>query len=424
VFVDKANITVRGGAGGNGAVSFYRGKYVPNGGPDGGDGGDGGSVYFIADNNITTLMDFKLKKAYNAQDGQPGGKKNCYGKKGADLKIRVPVGTVIREAESGLVMADMHTAGMEIALIKGGRGGRGNSKFATAVRQAPKYSEKGRPAKEYKVTLDLKLIADVGIIGLPNVGKSTLLSMVTNANPKIANYHFTTLFPNLGVVRSKGGADFTLADIPGLIAGASEGAGLGFDFLGHIERTKVLCHIVDAAAVEGGDPLADIDIVNAELAAYSPVLMSKPKVIAANKMDIPEAKENFPRIKEAWEGEGCVVMPISAATGEGLTELIRVLERLVRLAPEEVVFEGEYTEAPDGARAAAFTVHKPYEGCFVVEGAGVERMLGYTNLDDENGMAFFQKYIRERGIAAELERQGAVDGDTVKIYNLEFEYFK
>lgn len=424
MFIDKAVITIKGGNGGDGAVSFYRGKYVPNGGPDGGDGGDGGSVYIVADKNIATLMDFKYKKVYEAENGAPGGKKNCFGKKGADLYLRVPVGTVIREESSGQVMADMSVDGAEKLLIKGGRGGRGNARFATAVRQAPRYSEKGKTSREYRISLDLKLIADAGLVGLPNVGKSTLLSMVTNANPKIANYHFTTLTPNLGVVRSRRGADFVLADIPGLIEGASRGAGLGFDFLGHVERTKVLCHVIDASAAEGGDPLQDIETVNAELAAYSPALSQKPLIIAANKMDIPDAEQNLQRIKAAWEPKGVKVMPISAATGAGLQELLAELEAKLREVPEETLFDVDFIDPPLMADSGPYTVHKAEEGSYVVAGVGVEKMIGYTNLDTEAGFAFFQKYLRERGIIDELERQGAEDGDTVKIYNREFDYFK
>jgi len=423
VFVDKASITIRGGAGGDGAVSFYRGKYVPNGGPDGGDGGDGGSLIFVADKNIATLMDFKLKRLYAAENGANGQKRDCYGKKGADLRIRVPVGTVIRERESGSVMADLSTDKEEITLIKGGRGGRGNAKFATPVRQAPKFSEKGKPFKEYQVILELKLIADAGLIGLPNVGKSTMLSMVTNANPKIANYHFTTLTPNLGVVRSRYGADFVLADIPGLIEGASEGHGLGHDFLGHVERTKVLCHIVDASGLEN-DVVESVEIINAELAAFNPVLLEKPRIIAANKMDIPEAEEGFARLKEKYEQQGFLVMPVSAATGDGLQDLCAAIENLIAEAPEDIVFEADFVDETDSAKQDTITIHMPEEGFYVVEGAGINRMLGYTNLENEDGMAFFQKFLRDKGIVAELERQGVVDGDTVSVAGLEFEYFK
>jgi GTP-binding protein len=428
MFIDKAKITISSGKGGDGAVSFYRGKYVPNGGPDGGDGGDGGSVVFIADRNVATLMDFRYKKAYEAQAGEDGGKKNCSGKKGADIQVRVPVGTVIREEKSGLVMADMNRDGIEKTLAKGGRGGRGNQHFATAVRQAPRYAEKGRNAQVFNIVLDLKLIADAGLVGLPNAGKSTLLSMVTNANPKIANYHFTTLTPNLGVVRGPYGNEFVMADIPGLIEGASQGAGLGHEFLGHVERTKILIHIVDAAAVEGGDPLDYIDTVNAELTAYSEELGRKPQIIAANKMDIPEAEEHFKRIKDKWEPEGVKVIPISAAGGTGLQELMAEVWDMVSTAPETATYEEEFDRnaVREGLEAerAPFTVKSPKPGYFLVEGVGVEKMVGYTNLDAEAGMAFFQKYLRDKGIIEELERMGARDGDTVKIYGMEFDYYK
>ncbi|MDR1703676.1 MAG: GTPase ObgE [Clostridiales bacterium] len=428
MFIDKAKITIKSGKGGDGAVSFYRGKYVPNGGPDGGDGGDGGGVIFVADRNVATLMDFRYKKAYEAQAGEDGGKKNCSGKKGADITIRVPVGTVIREEQSGLVMADMNQDGMQKTLAKGGRGGRGNQHFATAVRQAPRYAEKGRDAETYNVTLDLKLIADAGLVGLPNAGKSTLLSMVTNASPKIANYHFTTLTPNLGVVRNRYGNEFVMADIPGLIEGASQGAGLGHEFLGHVERTKILVHIVDASASEGGDPLDFIDTVNAELAAYSPELGKKPQIIAANKMDIPGAAEHFERMKDKWQERGVVVMPISAAAGTGLQELLAEAWKMVSSASETITYEEEYdkTAILDGLKTehTPFTVKSPKPGYFLVEGVGVEKMVGYTNMDAEAGMAFFQKYLRDKGIIDELERIGVRDGDTVKIYDMEFDYFK
>ncbi|KAI4453776.1 developmentally regulated gtp-binding protein-related [Holotrichia oblita] len=322
-------------------------------------------------------------------------------------------------------MADMSVVGEQRVLIKGGRGGRGNQHFATATRQSPRYSEKGAIGKDYDIILELKLIADVGLIGFPNVGKSTILSMVTNANPKIANYHFTTLSPNLGVVRNKFEQDFVLADIPGLVEGASEGIGLGHNFLRHIERTKVLIHVVDAAAVEGDDPLENIEKINNELKAYNEKLMDRPQVIAANKMDIPGSDENYKKIVSYYEPKGVRVFPISAAANQGLNELIDYVGTLLADYPKDIVFEEDYEEyiEPD-AEHHPFTITKYDDNYYVVEGVGVEKMIGYTNIDTEKGFAFFQKYLREKGIIDELEKKGIQDGQTVKIYNLEFDYYK
>ncbi len=426
MFVDRVKIHIKGGNGGNGAVSFYRAKYITNGGPDGGDGGKGGDVVFVADEGLNTLMDFRYKKLFKAQPGGDGAKRNCTGADGDDIIIKVPVGTIIREAESGKIMADMNQKGEKRIIIKGGKGGKGNQHFATPTRQAPRYCERGRLSKEYDVILELKLIADVGLIGFPNVGKSTLLSMVTNANPKIANYHFTTLSPNLGVVRSRWGEDFVMADIPGLIEGASEGVGLGHEFLRHVERTKVFIHVVDAAALEGIDPIENIEKINGELAKYNDELIKRPMVIAANKMDIPEAKENFEKIKEIYEAKGIKVFPISAATNSGLDELLSSVADILKDYPDDIVFEEDYDEFVDYTEPdnEPFTVEQLSEKYFVVEGVGVEKMIGYTNIDTEKGFAFFQKYLREKGIIDKLEEKGINEGDTVKIYDLEFEYYK
>ncbi len=426
MFVDKVKIHIKGGNGGNGAVSFYRAKYVTNGGPDGGDGGKGGDVVFVADEGINTLMDFRYKKLFKAQPGDDGSKRNRTGADGEDVVIKVPVGTVIREAMSGKVMADMTENGEKRIIVKGGKGGKGNQHFATPTRQAPRYCERGRLSKEYDVILELKLIADVGIIGFPNVGKSTLLSMVTNANPKIANYHFTTLSPNLGVFRSKWGKDFVMADIPGLIEGASEGVGLGHDFLRHVERTKVFIHVVDAAGLEGENPVENIEKINSELEKYNPELLKRPMVIAANKMDIPEAAENFEAIKAFYETKGISVFPISAATNKGLEELLFAVSDILKNYPEDIVFDEDYEEFFENAEmdSEPFTIEKAGERYYVVEGVGVEKMIGYTNIDTEKGFAFFQKYLRDKGIIDKLEESGIQEGDTVKIYDLEFEYYK
>lgn len=425
MFVDRVKIHIKGGNGGNGAVSFYRAKYITHGGPDGGDGGKGGDVIFIADEDMNTLMDFRYKRMFKAMPGQDGAKRNCTGADGESVIIKVPVGTVIREAESNKVMADMTENGQKKVLIKGGKGGKGNQHFATPTRQAPRYAERGRTSKEYDVILELKLIADVGLVGFPNVGKSTLLSMVTNANPKIANYHFTTLSPNLGVVQSRWGDDFVMADIPGLIEGASEGIGLGHEFLRHVERTKVFIHVVDGAALEGIDPIENIEKINDELEKYKEGLSKRPTVIAVNKMDIPEAQENFEKIKAKYESDTVKVFPISAATNTGLDELMQTVADILKDYPDDIIFEEEYDEfdVVETVDNEPFTITQPSEHYFIVEGVGVEKMMGYTNIDTEKGFAFFQKYLRDKGIITALEEKGINEGDTVKIYDLEFEFY-
>ncbi len=425
MFIDKVQISVKGGDGGNGHISFYRAKYVTNGGPDGGDGGKGGDLIFEATTGMTTLLDFRYKKKFAAQDGENGSKRNCSGKKGDSITIKVPVGTVIREANSGKVMADLNKDGEQKVLIKGGRGGRGNQHFATSVMQAPEYAERGKEAKQYDIVLELKTIADVGLIGFPNVGKSTLLSMVTNANPKIANYHFTTLSPNLGVVRNRWGNEFVLADIPGLIEGASEGQGLGHSFLRHIERTKVFIHVVDASGIEGDDPVENIKKINLELTKYQSNLMDRPQVIACNKMDIQEAQENFEKIKSEFEPQGYKVFPISAAGNQGLDDLMAEVGSIVRNYPEDIIFEEDFEEyVEEEVERTRFTIEIDDENVYVVEGNGVERMLGFTNLETEKGYAYFQKYMRQTGIIDALEEKGIQEGDTVRLYDLEFEYYK
>ncbi len=424
MFVDRVKIHIKGGNGGNGMVSFFRAKYITHGGPDGGDGGRGGDVIFVGDESMGTLMDFRYKRMFKAGNGQDGGKRNCFGKDGESITIKVPVGTVIREAESGKIMADITKHGEEKILIHGGKGGKGNQHFATPTRQAPRYAEQGRVAKEYDVILELKLIADVGLIGFPNVGKSTLLSMVTNANPKIANYHFTTLSPNLGVVEGRYGDSFVLADIPGLVEGASEGVGLGHEFLRHVERTKVFIHVVDAAGVEGDDPVENVRKINQELEAYNPELLKRPQVIAANKTDIPGSEENVERLKEAYEKEGFAVFPISAATNKGLDELLTKVAEILKNYPEDIVFEEEYEEYDEVAvDQEPFTIDIE-DGVYVVKGVGVEKMIGYTNIDTEKGFAFFQRYLKEKGIIEALEEKGVGEGDTVRIYDMEFEFWK
>ncbi|MCL1862196.1 MAG: GTPase ObgE [Defluviitaleaceae bacterium] len=434
MFIDNVKITIESGRGGHGHISFRREKYVPNGGPDGGDGGLGGSIVFVADSGINTLVDFRYKKLFKAEDGVNGGGSKCTGRNGNDLILKVPIGTLIRygwetdetDSPSGLVMADLKAHGERRVLAKGGRGGRGNQHFATPARQAPKFSEDGKAGKSYQITLELKLIADVGIIGFPNAGKSTLLSRVTKANPKIASYQFTTLTPNLGVVRHDYGRDFVLADIPGLIEGASKGVGLGFDFLRHIERTRVLLHVVDAARLEDElTPTQAVEKINAELRQFNPALLDRPQIIAANKSDLQPDESHLEELNAFAAKQGWQVYNISAATNSGIDELMRGLVDILKDAPEIEDFEPDYETYFEPERAEeSITVEKIKEGYFRVEGPGIERMLGYTNMADERGFAFFQRFLRERGIIARLEELGIEENDTVQLYELEFDYWK
>ena len=432
MFADRATIFIRSGKGGDGHVSFRRELYVPNGGPDGGDGGRGGDVIFVVDRGMNTLSEYRHKHKFAAQDGQEGGKRRCHGSDGADCILKVPEGTVIYEKNTGKVIADMSGENTKQIILTGGRGGKGNMHYATATMQVPKYAQAGQAAQELEVRLELKVIADVGLVGFPNVGKSTFLSRVSNAKPKIANYHFTTLNPNLGVVDLDGGG-FVIADIPGLIEGASEGLGLGHEFLRHIERTRVLVHIVDAASVEGRDPVDDIEKINAELRAYNPEIAARPQVIAANKIDaiyVEDGKENpIDRLKRTFEPQGIEVFAISAVTGEGIKPLLyKIRELLNNCEQEPIVFEQEFF--PEDAlltESLPYTVERTEESdgsVFIVEGPKIEKMLGYTNLDSEKGFAFFQRFLKESGILKDLEAQGISEGDTVRMYGLEFDYFK
>ncbi len=428
MFADRAAIYIKSGKGGDGHVSFRREKYVPNGGPDGGDGGHGGDVIFEVDEGLNTLTDFRHIRKYQAQNGENGDKRNCRGKDGKDIILRVPAGTVIKEAESGKVITDMSGDNRRIVLLKGGRGGNGNQHYATSTMQAPKYAQPGQPAKELNLILELKVIADVGLVGFPNVGKSTFLARVTNAKPKIANYHFTTLNPNLGVVDMEDGNGFVIADIPGLIEGASEGIGLGHEFLRHIERTKVMIHMIDAAGSEGRDPIADIYAIDKELAAYNPQIAAKPQVIAANKIDLIYEGENevIAKLKAEFEPKGIAVYPVSVVSGHGVKELLYHVKDMLdtfddapvifaqEFFPEQMTFENEpctvsYDEKTDE---------------YIVEGPRIEKMLGYTNLDSEKGFAFFQNFLKQTGILEELETLGIQEGDTVRMYGLVFDYYK
>lgn len=429
MFSDRARIFIKSGRGGDGHVSFRRELYVPDGGPDGGNGGKGGDIIFEVDKGLNTLGDFRQNSKYIAQSGEEGGKRRCTGRDGADLIIKVPEGTVILEEESGKVIADMSSGNLREVLLKGGRGGKGNMNYATSTMQAPQYAQPGQDAQELWVRLELKVIADVGLVGFPNVGKSTLLSRVTNARPKIANYHFTTLNPNLGVVDLDGGKGFVMADIPGLIEGASEGVGLGHEFLRHIERTKVIIHMVDAASTEGRDPIADIKAINAELKAYNPALLSRPQVIAANKIDVlyeDGSETPIERIRREFEPQGIAVYAISAVSGQGVRELLyHVRELLDHMDDEPVTFTKELD--PDTLfdnPNEAFTVEKDHTGVYLVFGPRVDRMLGYTNLESEKGFSFFQKFLRETGILKQLKELGIEEGDTVRVGEyLEFDYY-
>ena len=429
MFADRAKIFIRSGKGGDGHVSFRRELYVPNGGPDGGDGGKGGDVIFEVDEGLNTLQDFRHRRKYAAKDGEPGGKRRCHGADADDIVLKVPEGTVIKEAESGKVIADMSGDNRRQVILKGGKGGLGNQHFATATMQIPKYAQPGQPAQELWVNLELKVIADVGLVGFPNVGKSTFLSRVTNARPKIANYHFTTLSPNLGVVDVPGAKGFVIADIPGLIEGASEGVGLGHEFLRHIERTKLIIHVVDAAGTEGRDPVEDIRKINAELRAYNPEIADRPQIIAANKIDAiyqEEGQESpVERLKREFEPQGIQVFPISGVTGEGIQELLyEASRRLDELDDEPVIFQQEYFPEDELIyEDLPYTVEKE-DDVYVVEGPKIEKMLGYTNLDSEKGFQFFQKFLKDTGILEELEAKGIQEGDTVRMYGLQFDYYK
>lgn len=430
MFCDRAKVFIKSGKGGDGHVSFRRELYVPAGGPDGGDGGRGGDIIFQVDKGLNTLTDFRHVRKYVATSGQEGGKRRCHGADGKDLVIKVPEGTVIKDDETGKVIADMSGENQREVILKGGKGGLGNMHFATSTMQAPKYAQPGQPAKELWVRLELKVIADVGLIGFPNVGKSTLLSRVSNARPKIADYHFTTLNPHLGVVDLGDSAGFVMADIPGLIEGASEGVGLGHDFLRHIERTRILVHVVDAASVEGRDPVEDIKTIDRELESYDLQLAKKPQVIAANKVDAIYLEDGqtdpIEALRAAFGPMGVPVYPISAASGQGVKELLYGIWELLKTVEDApIVFAKEFDlDALNMVSTLPYTVEKDKDGTYVVEGPRVEKMLWYTNLESEKGFLFFQKFLKENGILDELEKAGIQEGDTVRMYGFAFDYYK
>ncbi|WP_274940672.1 GTPase ObgE [Chordicoccus furentiruminis] len=432
MFADFARIHIKSGKGGDGHVSFRREKFVPAGGPDGGDGGRGGDVILEVDPAMNTLFIYKHRYQFRAGDGEEGGKKRCHGKDGASITLKVPEGTILREEHSGKVIADMSGDNRRQVILRGGRGGRGNMNFATPTNQAPQYGEPGRPALELDCTMELKLVADVGLIGFPNAGKSTFLSRVTRADPKIANYPFTTINPNLGVVDLGDGRGFVIADMPGLIEGASEGVGLGFQFLRHIERTRVLIHLVDTASFDGRDPVEDVRTINRELEKYNPEILKKPMVIAANKIDVSGNLPDDPvrRLREAFEPEGLRVYPISAVTGEGVRPLLEDVRKLLdTTAKDRLYYEQEFF--PEDMIASSdlpytITTEEDHAGTvrYVVEGPKIDRMLSYTNLDSEKGFRYFQQFLKRAGISDALRKAGVREGDTVRMYGHEFTFYE
>ncbi|MCL6634484.1 MAG: GTPase ObgE [Peptococcaceae bacterium] len=420
MFYDQATIYVKGGDGGNGCVAMRREKYVPEGGPWGGDGGNGGDVILRADEGLRTLVDFRYKRHYKADRGRHGEGRNMHGASGADLVLRVPAGTVVRDADTGELIADLVRHGQEVVVAKGGRGGRGNAHFATAFNKAPRHAEKGEPGEERRLAMELKLLADVGLVGFPNAGKSSLISRVSAARPKIGAYPFTTITPNLGVVRVDDGNSFVMADIPGLIEGAHAGAGLGHEFLRHVERTRVLVHVLDTAGSEGRDPLADFRITNRELELYNPVLSKRPVLIAANKMDLPGAAENLERLKAAL-GDAYEIFAVSAATGAGLKPLLYRLSGLLAGLPAEP--EEPPVSGPPAVHRyePQFTVTRE-NGIFRVAGREIERRVAMTDMENEESVERFQRLLKRTGIVAALVEAGVKEGDTVRIGAVEFEY--
>jgi len=423
MFVDKATIKVKAGNGGNGAVAFHREKYVASGGPDGGDGGRGGDVILQTDLNMSTLMDFRYKRKYVAGNGTDGSGKRCSGKDGEDLIIKVPNGTLVRDRATGAIIKDM--SGPEpFVLARGGSGGWGNKHFATPTRQTPRFAKSGLSGEEREVTLELKLLADVGLVGFPNVGKSTLLSVVSKAHPKIANYHFTTLYPNLGVVYAGEGASFVMADIPGIIEGASEGAGLGHDFLRHIDRCRLIIHVVDVSGSEGRDPIADFEAINAELESYSPSLASRPQIVAANKCDIVTDEAALAAFRDYIAAKGLPMYEISAAAHIGVRELTLAAADMLKCLPPVTVYEPEYVETIPETCAPEELQIRRCDDVWILEGPWLERLVRNVNFSDYESRMYFDRMLRNSGIYDRLEELGINEGDTVSIFDLEFEYMR
>ena len=422
MFVDKVKIYVKAGNGGNGAVAFHREKYVAAGGPDGGDGGKGGNIVLRVNDNLSTLMDFRYKRKYTASPGQDGQGGRCSGKRGEDLVIQIPRGTVVRDAETNEVIKDM-SADTDFILCKCGRGGWGNKHFATPTRQVPRFAKAGLPGEEHEVILELKLLADVGLVGFPNVGKSTLLSVTSNARPKIANYHFTTLYPNLGVIYVDEGVSFVMADIPGIIEGAAEGAGLGHDFLRHIDRCRLLVHIVDVSGSESRDPVEDFEKINAELREYSADLAARPMLVAANKCDlIPEGSDNLERLREYVTARGYEFYEISAATTQGTKQLMRTIAGKLRELPPVTVYAPEYVKPLAEAGEASDLSIEHMDDLWIVSGKWLQQLIGDINFADYESRMYFDRQLRKSGLFERLEEMGIEDGDTVSIYDFEFDY--
>ena len=424
MFVDYAKITIKSGNGGNGAATFRREKYVPAGGPDGGDGGKGGDIYFIVDPNSNTLIDFRYMKKFKAENGQNGSGGHKYGKSGEDLYIKVPLGTIVKDAETGKTIVDLSMHGQKELVLKGGRGGKGNSHFATSTRQAPRFAIDGEKGKEKELILELKLLADVGLIGFPNVGKSTILSRVTKATPKIADYHFTTIDPNLGVVKTEYGNSFVLADIPGIIEGASEGVGLGIQFLRHVERTRLLLHVIDIASLEGRDPIDDFNKINEELKNYSEKLARKKQIIVANKIDSMQDESNLKKLEMIAKEKNLEIFKVSAVTGEGLNELFNEVSKILKTLPKEDIIDSEdrviYTLEDEEEQFKIEII----DGEFIVTGPAVERLMGRVNIGDNESYSYMEKMLKKIGIEQELKNMGVKEGDTVKILEWEFEWYE
>lgn len=422
MFIDRAKISIKAGDGGDGMSSFHREKYVVKGGPDGGDGARGGNIILVADRNMNTLLDFRYKKKFKAERGGAGEDNNKYGRKAENIIVKVPVGTLVFDDESNDLIADLVEEGQSVVAARGGRGGRGNARFPNSVNRAPTFAEHGEPGEERKLRLELKLLADVGLVGYPSVGKSSIIATVSAARPDIAAYHFTTLTPVLGIVKIDDTTNFVMADIPGLIEGAHEGKGLGYEFLRHIERTRLIVHVLDVSGMEGRDPLEDYRKINAELAAYSDFLAGRPQIVAANKMDLPDAQANFPAIEATLKAQGCEVFPVSAATGEGLKALIQRCAELLATMPKDVTPAVPMVVTPTESTDGEFTIRRDDSGAFIVEGKNIERLVAMTRFSDEESLQRFQNILRRSGIDAALRERGIKEGDTVRIREMEFDF--
>ena len=422
MFIDRAKISIKAGDGGDGMSSFHREKYVVKGGPDGGDGARGGNIILVADRNMNTLLDFRYKKKFKAERGGAGEDNNKYGRKAENIIVKVPVGTLVFDDESNDLIADLVEEGQSVVAARGGRGGRGNARFPNSVNRAPTFAEHGEPGEERKLRLELKLLADVGLVGYPSVGKSSIIATVSAARPDIAAYHFTTLTPVLGIVKIDDTTNFVMADIPGLIEGAHEGKGLGYEFLRHIERTRLIIHVLDVSGMEGRDPLEDYRKINAELAAYSDFLAGRPQIVAANKMDLPDAQANFPAIEATLKAQGCEVFPVSAATGEGLKALIQRCAELLATMPKDVTPAVPMVVTPTESTDGEFAIRRDDSGAYIVEGKNIERLVAMTRFSDEESLQRFQNILRRSGIDAALRERGIKEGDTVRIREMEFDF--